>query len=64
MPKKKKANDFTIQQDACNGLSLTIRCLSYSIFAEDDLTEADLEMFERIEQVLNQNAKWILDEKK
>lgn len=59
-----KAPEFVIEQDASNGVTLSVRCLEFSIAKVDadneDLTDADLEMFRRIQDVLNENAATIL----
>lgn len=53
--------DFTIQQDASNGLRLSIRYQEWSIASpEDELTEADIELFQKIEKLLNDHAAELL----
>ena len=54
-----QANDFTVDQ-ASNGFTLSIRCQEISIVYEHDLTDADIEMWDRIAKVLNDNSAVIL----
>lgn len=54
------ANDFTIEEDAINSVTLSIRCQEWTITRDEDLEPSDIEMFERMEKVLNDNSEFIL----
>lgn len=57
-------SEIFIYQDCSNSFKMSVRCLEFSIICldRDDVTEGDIELMDRIEQVLNENASFILDD--
>ena len=55
------SKDFQIQQDSVNGLKFSIRCQDCVIAFEDDLTGDDLELWQRIEDLLNVHVTELLE---
>ena len=57
------ARDFEFGNISMNGFDLTIRCQEYAITRqdEDEMSDEDFQMWERIVEILNDKSGIILD---